>query len=82
MSDNATEFQEDPDRSTADLPAGLGLVLNLGGYEGPIDVLLTLARDQKVDLKHISILALADQYLQFIETARTLHLEIAADYLV
>jgi len=57
-------------------------VLNLGSFEGPIDVLLVLARDQKVDLMHISILALADQYLKFIETARQSQLELAADYLV
>jgi len=58
------------------------LVLSLGGFEGPIDLLLTLARDQKLDLMHISILALADQYLVFIESARDFQLEIAADYLV
>jgi len=46
------------------------LLLDLDGYEGPIDVLLTLARDQKVDLRRISILALADQYLAFIQRAR------------
>lgn len=58
------------------------LVLDLEGYEGPIDVLLALARDQKVDLTHISILTLAEQYLAFISAARKLRLEIAADYLV
>ena len=58
------------------------LVVDLEGYEGPIDVLLALARQQKVDLLHISILALADQYLLFIAEARRLRLEIAADYLV
>lgn len=58
------------------------LVLDLDGYEGPIDVLLTLARDQKVDLKKISILELADQYLAFVARARRLRLELAADYLV
>ncbi len=58
------------------------LHLDLDGYEGPIDVLLSLARDQKVDLKKISILELADQYLDFIARARRLRLEIAADYLV
>src|SRR5215470_14469314 len=58
------------------------LVLDLDGFEGPIDVLLTLARDQKVDLAKISILELADQYLAFIQRARQLRLEIAADYLV
>src|ERR1700756_2451076 len=57
-------------------------VLDLDGYEGPIDVLLALARDQKVDLTRISILQLADQYLAFIAAARQLKLEIAADYLV
>ena len=58
------------------------LVLNLDGYEGPIDLLLSLARDQKVDLTKISILALAEQYLTYIGQARQLRLEIAADYLV
>jgi segregation and condensation protein A len=58
------------------------LVLDLDGFEGPIDALLSLARDQKVDLRKISILELADQYLAFIARARRLRLEIAADYLV
>ena len=58
------------------------LVLDLEGFEGPIDVLLTLARQQKVDLTRISILKLAEQYLEFIAAARRLSLEIAADYLV
>ncbi|MGE5203647.1 MAG: segregation and condensation protein A [Acidobacteriota bacterium] len=65
------------------MPApGVELVVDLDGYEGPIDMLLTLAREQKVDLTHISILQLADQYLAFIAAARELKLEIAADYLV
>lgn len=58
------------------------LVLDLDGYEGPIDLLLALAREQKVDLAKLSILALADQYLAFIAAQRELQLEIAADYLV
>jgi segregation and condensation protein A len=58
------------------------LVVDLDGYEGPIDVLLALAREQKVDLTRISILKLADQFLAFIAAARRLKLEIAADYLV
>jgi len=58
------------------------LVLELDGYEGPIDLLLALAREQKVDLGKISILALADQYLDFIARQHQLRLEIAADYLV
>jgi len=57
-------------------------VLDLEGFEGPIDVLLALARDQKVDLIHISILTLANQYIEFIQAARELRIEIAADYLV
>jgi segregation and condensation protein A len=66
-----------------DLPGGSHeLVLELDGYEGPIDLLLALAREQKVDLGKISILALADQYLDFIARQRRLRLEIAADYLV
>tara|TARA_B100000700_G_C14906702_1_gene790108 strand:+ start:383 stop:1171 length:789 start_codon:yes stop_codon:yes gene_type:complete len=58
------------------------LVVDLDGYEGPIDMLLDLARQQKVDLLNISILRLAEQYLKFIEEAHKLKLEIAADYLV
>lgn len=58
------------------------LVVDVEGYEGPLDLLLALARTQKVDLHKISILALADQYLIFIEQARKLRLELAADYLV
>ena len=62
--------------------AGEALVLDLDGFEGPIDLLLALAREQKVDLTRISILALATQYLEFIARRRALRLEIAADYLV
>ena len=58
------------------------LVVDVEGFEGPLDLLLSLARNQKVDLAKISILALADQYLAFIEAARKLRLELAADYLV
>jgi segregation and condensation protein A len=57
-------------------------VLALDGFEGPLDVLLALARDQKVDVTRISILALAEQYLVFIQRARDLKLDLAADYLV
>lgn len=67
-----------PERAS-DEPA---LVIDVEGFEGPLDLLLTLARQQKVDLAKISILALADQYLAFIEEARKLRLELAADYLV
>jgi segregation and condensation protein A len=79
MSDTLN-FEEDvaADRASDD-PA---LVVDVEGFEGPLDLLLSLARSQKVDLAKISILALADQYLAFIEQARQLRLELAADYLV
>ena len=62
--------------------AGERLTLDLDGWEGPLDLLLTLARTQRVDLAKISILALVEQYLAFIADAKKLRLEIAADYLV
>lgn len=58
------------------------LTLDIDGWEGPLDVLLALARNQKVDLKAISILQLVEQYLAFVEDAKALRLELAADYLV
>ena len=58
------------------------LVVDVSGFEGPLDLLLHLARNQKVDLARISVLALAEQYIAFIERARRLRLELAADYLV
>lgn len=70
-------FEDPPPARSAD-----DFVLRLDAYEGPIDLLLDQARDQKVDLSQISILALAEQYLAFIERARALRLELAADYLV
>lgn len=57
-------------------------VVDIDGFEGPLDLLLDLARRQKVDLQKISVLALAEQYLGFVEAARSLRLELAADYLV
>ena len=58
------------------------LIVNLGEFEGPLDLLLTLAKSQKVDLMKISILQLTEQYLEFIEKVRNRNLELAADYLV
>ena len=77
---NAEQFDTtmEADRGTTE-PA---MIVDVEGYEGPLDLLLMLARQQKVDLAKISILALADQYLTFIEAARQLRLELAADYLV
>jgi len=70
-------FEQQPEVREADR-----LTLDLDGWEGPLDLLLTLARTQKVDLAKISILALVEQYLAFIQDAKKLKLEIAADYLV
>lgn len=72
-------FDQPPPRVLEDDAA---FILRLEAYEGPIDVLLDQARDQKVDLTQVSILALAEQYLAFIERARRLRLDLAADYLV
>ena len=58
------------------------LIVDVDGYEGPLDVLLTLARSQKVDVRKISVLMLAEQYLKFIKEAKELRIELAADYLV
>src|SRR5215469_6412907 len=73
------EFEAELAERSGDEPS---LMVDVEGFEGPLDLLLTLARQQKVDLAKISILALADQYLAFIEEARKLRLELAADYLV
>ncbi|MFY0690914.1 MAG: segregation/condensation protein A [Paracoccaceae bacterium] len=58
------------------------LIIDVDGFEGPLDLLLTLSRTQKVDLRKVSILTLAEQYLAFVEKAKALRLELAADYLV
>ncbi len=79
---NMTEEPSLDGATAAELAPEERLVVDLEGFEGPLDLLLTLAREQKVDLKRISILKLADQYLDFIAHARHLRLEIAADYLV
>jgi segregation and condensation protein A len=77
---DATAFTEDiQDDRGSDEPT---LIVDVEGFEGPLDLLLTMARQQKVDLAKISILALADQYLAFVEHARRMRLELAADYLV
>ena len=81
MSDNIT-FSDNNKDETGGTGQQLGLFVNLEGFEGPIDLLLSLAREQKVDLAKISILPLAEQYLSYISTARELNLEVAADYLV
>ncbi len=70
---------------TGDVEARLeaeALIVDVDGFEGPLDILLTLSRTQKVDLRNVSVLQLAEQYLAFIDKAKSLRLELAADYLV
>jgi len=66
----------------AERRAAEALIVDVDGFEGPLDLLLTLSRTQKVDLRRISVLQLAQQYLAFVERARALRIELAADYLV
>jgi segregation and condensation protein A len=79
MADNI--FEEDSG-SVAERLAAEALIVDVDGFEGPLDLLLTLSRTQKVDLRKISVLQLARQYLAFVEKATALRLELAADYLV
>ena len=78
--DEISDWESDEARLEAD--PGDRLVVDVEGFEGPLDLLLALARTQKVDLAKISVLALAQQYLDFIAEARRFRLEVAADYLV
>jgi len=75
--DGDAEFGEVEERLAAE-----ALIVDVDGYEGPLDLLLMLSRTQKVDLRKISVLALAEQYLTFVKQAKTLRIELAADYLV
>lgn len=75
------EFQADI-LSVSERLAAEALIVDVDGFEGPLDLLLTLSRTQKVDLRKISVLALSEQYLAFVERARHLRIELAADYLV
>lgn len=74
-------FQEDV-LSVSDRLAAEALIVDVDGFEGPLDLLLMLSRTQKVDLRRISVLQLAEQYLGFVDKAKTLRIELAADYLV
>ncbi|CRL13863.1 segregation and condensation protein A [Phaeobacter italicus] len=73
---------EDEEVSVEERLAAEALIVDVDGYEGPLDVLLSLSRTQKVDLRRISVLELARQYLAFVEKAHELRIELAADYLV
>ncbi len=79
MSDTRNEPEFNPFEARRSPEA---LIVDVDGYEGPLDLLLSLSRTQKVDLRHVSILALAEQYLVFVEEAKKLRIELAADYLV
>ena len=73
---------EDGQTKVAERLAAEALIVDVDGFEGPLDLLLTLSRTQKVDLRKISVLQLARQYLMFVDKAKALRLELAADYLV
>ncbi|MBE1298169.1 segregation and condensation protein A [Phycobacter azelaicus] len=77
-----TLFPETDEPSVEDRLAAEALIVDVDGYEGPLDLLLMLSRTQKVDLRRISVLELARQYLAFVERAKELRIELAADYLV
>ena len=79
MAENS--FEQDS-TTVAERLAAEALIIDVDGFEGPLDLLLTLSRTQKVDLRKISVLQLARQYLAFVEKAKALRLELAADYLV
>jgi segregation and condensation protein A len=76
-----SDFDQGPS-VLSDLPQDGGLVVDVDGFEGPLDLLLSLSRTQKVDLRRISVLHLAEQYLRFVDQAKALRIELAADYLV
>ena len=79
----AEPFAEDPPPGSVEARlAAEALIVDVDGFEGPLDLLLTLSRTQKVDLRRISVLQLAEQYLGFVERAKALRIELAADYLV
>lgn len=79
---DAPENDDDMWETVAERRTAEALIVDVDGFEGPLDLLLTLSRTQKVDLRKISVLTLAEQYLAFVEKARSLRIELAADYLV
>ena len=82
---NPTPHDSDGFDADSEIEARLkaeALIVDVDGFEGPLDLLLTLSRTQKVDLRKISVLELAEQYLRFVERAKSLRIELAADYLV
>ncbi len=82
MSEPTQKDIEEFEQTTEERVASEAFLIDVDGFEGPLDILLTLARTQKVDLRKISVLELAEQYLKFVEQAKKLRIELAADYLV
>lgn len=82
MSEDGWEESETEETSVAARLAAEALIVDVDGFEGPLDLLLTLSRTQKVDLRKVSVLQLAEQYLAFVNKAKVLRIELAADYLV
>ena len=82
LADTLDQSAEGDDAPAAEVTEGAAFIVDLDGFEGPLDLLLALARDQKLDLRQISILALADQYLAYITEVRRASLQVAAEYLV
>ena len=83
MPDPTPDDWSEPERqSPGDRLAAEALIVDVDGFEGPLDLLLTLSRTQKVDLRRVSVLQLAEQYLAFVSEAQSLRIELAADYLV
>ncbi|MFZ4606687.1 MAG: segregation and condensation protein A, partial [Caulobacter sp.] len=82
MSDVTFQPNLDFDAAANAAEDGDALIIDIDGYEGPLHVLLALARGQKVDLLQLSVTKLADQYLAFVKQARKLRFSLAADYLV
>ena len=82
MSEPPEDWTQPERLSPADRLAAEALIVDVDGFEGPLDLLLSLSRTQKVDLRRVSVLQLAEQYLAFIHRASSLRIELAADYLV
>jgi segregation and condensation protein A len=76
------DWDNDARLAPLDRMAAEALIVDVDGFEGPLDLLLTLSRTQKVDLRRVSVLQLAEQYLVFVAQAQVLRIELAADYLV
>ena len=82
MQADSSDWSEPERLAPLDRVAAEALIVDVDGFEGPLDLLLTLSRSQKVDLRKISVLQLAEQYLEFVNKTLALRLELAADYLV